>query len=889
MPSTDQNFDGISNVNSVLPPDTNGDVGPDHYVQIVNLSFAVYSKTGTLLGGPWSNNALWTGFSVSDCADYNNGDPIVNYDQAADRWVISQFAVDGSTMYECLAVSTGSDPLGTYELYAFDYGTDFPDYPKVGVWPDGYYVTYNMFDAAGTTFLGVKTCALERAKMLAGLAATQQCFDSPTEWSLLPSDLDGSTPPPDGSPNFVLGEHWSDNDKLTMYKFSVDWDTPGNTTFEGPTEIVVDPFTWACVSVTRGRCIPQPGTSVKLESLGGKTMYRLAYRNFGTHESLVVNHTVPMDGDPGLTTQTGVGWYEIRDPDAVTPTVYQDGVFSPDSTNYRWMGSIAMDGDGNIALGYSKSNGTTTYPSIYYAGRLDGDPLDTLPQTEVAIIDGTGSQTHSAARWGDYSAMQVDPEDDCTFWYTNEYLATTGSAPWRTRIGSFKFPSCDPLDPALTPTFDAPTSTADGFTAQVSNYDADYTWGASATSGAAAINGTGLVTVTGLAPGASSTATITTNRTGYTEGTADVTGTASTGAALTPTFDAPTSTANGFTAQVSNYDADYTWGASATSGAAAINGTGLVTVTGLAPGASSTATITTNRTGYAEGTADVEGTALAAGLTPTFDAPTSTADGFTVQVSNYDADYTWGASATSGAAAINGTGLVTVTGLAPGASSTATITTNRTGYAEGTADVTGTATPGPPGAPTGVRGVPGDKKATVSWSAPASTGGSAITGYRVQRRTGSGAWSTVVGDTGTTARSRVVTGLTNGTSYSFRVAAINAVGVGSYSSASSSVTPRGKPGKPGKPKVTPKRHGKAHIHWVRSAANGATVTYQIWKATKKGNWGRKIATTSGHKWTGRVPGAKKRAKLGKPLFFLIRPHNSAGYGTESKQTKAWMK
>ncbi|MDZ7577800.1 MAG: fibronectin type III domain-containing protein [Candidatus Nanopelagicales bacterium] len=194
-----------------------------------------------------------------------------------------------------------------------------------------------------------------------------------------------------------------------------------------------------------------------------------------------------------------------------------------------------------------------------------------------------------------------------------------------------------------------------------------------------------------------------------------------------------------------------------------------------------------------------------------------------------------------------------------------------------------------PGPARSVRGVAGDRKASVSWTAPAPTDGSAITGYRIQRRAGSGAWSTVVSDTGTSTRTRVVTGLSNGTSYTFRVAAINAAGVGTYSSASAAVRPVGKPGKPGKPVVTPKRHGKAHIHWPRSAANGAAVTYQIWRAKKKGNWGRRIATTSGHKWTGSVPEARKRAKLGEPLFFLIRPHNSVGFGKESKHTKAWMK
>ncbi len=444
MPSVDGNFEGASNADNqtavgfqVYPPDTDGDVGPNHYFQMVNLVFKIFDKDGNTLVGPTGSNAFWSGFG-GDCETTNDGDPIVQYDQLADRWLVTQFSVGGAGFYECVAVSQSPDPTGAYYRYAFNYA-DFPDYPKFGVWPDGYYVTYNMFNAAGTSFLGTKVCAMERRAMLAGDTASQQCYDLATEWSLLPSDADGPTPPPAGSPNYILGEHWSDQDKLTMYKMSVDWDTPANTTLDGPTNIEVNPFLWACINVTRGRCVPQSGTAVKLESLGGRTMYRLAYRNFGDHESLVVNHTVDMDVPR---TKTGIGWYELRDLGNAVPTVHQQGTTAdPGAGVYRWMGSIAQDKNGNMALGYSSSS-AADFPSIRYVGRLASDPLNTMPQAESTIQAGSGSQTGLDSRWGDYSSMHLDPLDDCTFWYTNEYIQTTSALGWRTRIANFKYPDC---------------------------------------------------------------------------------------------------------------------------------------------------------------------------------------------------------------------------------------------------------------------------------------------------------------------------------------------------------------------------------------------------------------------------------------------------------------
>ena len=295
----------------------------------------------------------------------------------------------------------------------------------MGVWPDGYYITFNMF--SGTTFLGARACAFDRSKMLTGASATQICFQQADSVAgLLPSDLDGSTPPPSGAPNFLLSYGTR---RLNLFKFHVDFATPSNSTFTGPTRISVAAFSPACGG---GVCIPQQGTSVQLDSLSGNLMHRLAYRNFGDHEALVANHSVVAG------TSVGVRWYEIRDPSG-TPALYQQGTFAPDSS-YRWMGSIGMDHVGTIAMGYSVSS-SSMHPSIAFTGRVPTDPLNNL-RAESTIQTGGGSQTGGLDRWGDYSSIAIDPVDDCTFWYTNQYLQSDGSFNWSTRIASFKFDGC---------------------------------------------------------------------------------------------------------------------------------------------------------------------------------------------------------------------------------------------------------------------------------------------------------------------------------------------------------------------------------------------------------------------------------------------------------------
>jgi hypothetical protein len=445
-------FDGVG-ANGYAPPDTNMAVGPNHIVQWVNVRFAVYHKDGTILAGyPKGGNAIWSGFG-GDCEFKNGGDPIAQYDAAHDRWLMTQLGSTSNPYSQCIAVSTSGDPTGTYARYQYNYGSTLNDYPKFGIWPDAYYASYNLFYGSS----GGQACAYDSAAMRSGLPAQSICFTKSNDYSLLPSDLDGATPPPAGSPNYFLTT-WSST-SLNLYKFHVDFATPANSTFTGPTSITVASYSEACGG---GACIPQLGTSTQLDSLADRPMYRLAYRKFSDHEALVVNHAVTAGS------AVGVRWYEIRDPNG-TPTVYQQGTFAPGDGNYRWMGSAAMDQAGDIAIGYSVSSGSM-HPSIAYTGRAPTDPLGTMG-AEATIINGGGSQTGGLSRWGDYSALRIDPSDDCTFWYTNQYLKADGSFNWSTRIASFKFAGCG--GPPPTPPDGAPDGLA---TTLVAYNEVDLHW-----------------------------------------------------------------------------------------------------------------------------------------------------------------------------------------------------------------------------------------------------------------------------------------------------------------------------------------------------------------------------------------------------------------------------
>ncbi|HST30820.1 MAG TPA: hypothetical protein VLK27_08285 [Chthoniobacterales bacterium] len=500
MPAVGASFEGM-NIDQAcggcLPPDTDGAVGPNHYVQMVNSDLAVFNKTtGAMISGPTPINHLW---SSGECAANNDGDPIVIYDQLADRWLISQFIASAAPSYaQCIAISTSPDPTGTYYAYEFDQSTTvFHDYPKLAVWPDAYYMTSNEFPSSQETNSGAGEFAFERPKMLLGQPARFIWFDSSNlaigaayvPGGQNPTNLDGKVLPPAGAPNYIVEvdalpstpDPTNTSAVLVMWKFHVDWNNPANSTLGTgsgtPTPVGGGLYTAAaghpdfqipianfiaaqCVYGQGPNCVPEkivPGlNAATLDTLGDRTMFRVTYRNFGDHESMVVHHTVVTAADaPNGATRDGLRWYEVRNL-STTPTIYQQSTFAPlDPTNplWRWMGSAAMDHMGDIAIGYSAS-GPNYYPSIHYAGRLSTDPLNDLTQGEAVMFAGLGIQGYPLNRWGDYSDLTVDPNDDCTFWYTQEYAPTNPTpslidVSWHTRIGTFKFSQCSVNVPPL--------------------------------------------------------------------------------------------------------------------------------------------------------------------------------------------------------------------------------------------------------------------------------------------------------------------------------------------------------------------------------------------------------------------------------------------------------
>ncbi|HZS33338.1 MAG TPA: Calx-beta domain-containing protein [Methylomirabilota bacterium] len=474
-PASSENFEGISSDEQaaatnlvVLPPDTTMAVGPSHIVQWVNLTLAVYDKTGHRLYGPVPGNTLWQGFG-GPCEAQNDGDPVVVYDGLAGRFVLTQLALpnfpDGP-FYQCVAVSTTGDPLGSYHRYAFVVSDAYlNDYPKLGVWPDGYYLAvnqYSCYDAIppfgffACDWVGQGAYALERAAMLQGQPArlVGEILPSDNLGGMLPSHLQGPTPPPAGTPNHFVqvdDDAWlSANDpygpavdRLQVWAFSVNWAaSPATFSFTQVAVLPTEPFDSNMCGYSPN-CIPQPGVDIAgspsppVDALADRLMWRLQYRNFGAYQTLVTNHTV----DATSTDYAGVRWYELRN-DGTGWQIHQQGTFAPSDGVHRWMGSIAMDGGGNLALGYSAGSRTVS-PSIRYAGQQPGDPPGQMG-AEATIVDGTGYQLDSSGRWGDYSTMDLDP-DDCTFWYTQEYYAGFDEfygRNWQTRIAALRFPGC---------------------------------------------------------------------------------------------------------------------------------------------------------------------------------------------------------------------------------------------------------------------------------------------------------------------------------------------------------------------------------------------------------------------------------------------------------------
>jgi len=458
-PSTTLSFDGIDSQANipvfgglVMPPDTNGDVGPNHYVQMVNSNYRIWDKAGNPLTPVRSLGSLWTAAGIgAPCGGTNDGDPVVLYDSFADRWMLSQFCIDPVPSHQLMAISVTGDPTGAYYLYDFVMpNAKFNDYPHFGVWPNGYYMTNNQFNQAGTAFQGAGMYAFDRAKMLAGdPTASYIYFDScPTSTNcaiggMLPADADGLIPPPAGAPNpfayFIANEFGDPSDGIRLFNFHADFAVPANSTFTERAESPVAVAAFNPLDPSGRQDIEQQGTTSGLDSIQDRILHRLQYRRFADgRESLITNHTVNVGtGTTVATHQAAVRYYELRR-NGGPYSVAEQASFAPDAHN-RWMGSAAMDNAGNLAVGYTASS-SSLFPSVRYAARLASDPPGGLFQGEATLHAGTGSQTSTSGRWGDYSSLNVDPVDDCTFWYTQEYYAApNSSANWRTRIGKFSF------------------------------------------------------------------------------------------------------------------------------------------------------------------------------------------------------------------------------------------------------------------------------------------------------------------------------------------------------------------------------------------------------------------------------------------------------------------
>lgn len=461
-----ENFNGMLNGSGVAPPDTDGDVGPNHYIQMVNLSFQIFDKSGNSIYGPALSSTLWDGFN-GPWTGFNDGDPIVLYDEYADRWIATQFSLPNypsGPFYELVAVSTSPDPTGTWYQYAYEFA-NMPDYPKFGVWPDGYYFTINQFKPPRLSFAGAAVCVLNRTAMITGVPDSgMQFFNLGTSYgSLLPADVDGSTLPEAETPNYLAN---MGTNALRIWKADIDWTTPSNSAVSLISTLSTQSFSYSGITIN------QPGTSQTLDPLATRLMYRLQYRNFGSYEVMLTNHTVNANGAG----QAGVRWYELRNTGNGW-SIYQQGTYAPADGYDRWMGSIAMNDNGDIALGYSVSS-SSTYPSVRFTGQTASNSgTGTMDVTEGTIHAGSKSQT-GVNRWGDYSMMSVDPSDGTTFWYTNEY--SNGGWDWKTKIASFTFGTPPPGNAPVANFSGTPTTIATGgtvaFTDQSNNLPTSWSW-----------------------------------------------------------------------------------------------------------------------------------------------------------------------------------------------------------------------------------------------------------------------------------------------------------------------------------------------------------------------------------------------------------------------------
>lgn len=490
MPAVLSSFAGITSAQSAcgcLPPDTNGDVGSHHYIQSVNSRIKIIDKVGTQLLAPTTYNSFFSALGPSTpCGNnQNDGDGIVFYDHIADRWIVSDFAFPGfpgTSFYQCIGVAKTSDPVsGGWWLYAVQTDPSNPnylgDYPKFGLWPDGYYMSVNMF-SNNTTFNGARVYAFNRNAMINGGAASTIAFtvapaDLGDQYSLMPATFRTGSAPPAGQAEYFMSINSSTTagtveTQVFVRRFHADFVTPANSTFgvgatHAPDGIVaVNPFVDA-YTATASNIVPNGTvtTSQFLDTLGDKLMSPLVYQNLGGTESIYASHTI--NNNQNGTGPTAIRWYQFNVTGNTIPSApAQQQTFNNGADGlWRAMPSINVDAQGNLAIGYTASS-TTVDPGIRYAGRLATDPPNDLAQGEATLIAGGGHQTSTSGRWGDYSSMFVDPADNCTFWHTNEYFSATSGSAWNTRIGSFKYSGCTAgATPTATSTpTNTPTNTA---------------------------------------------------------------------------------------------------------------------------------------------------------------------------------------------------------------------------------------------------------------------------------------------------------------------------------------------------------------------------------------------------------------------------------------------
>lgn len=458
-----------------LDVDTNGAVGTQQFVEWVNVAYQAYDKTtfAPLWSAPQVGTQPFRAAGLNSCYGVG-GDGVINFDRLANRWVIAMHTTgNNGYYYYCMAVSNTDDlSSSTLSWYTYAFLLNprlgknsrgqlyFPDWPKLGTWPDAYYVSFDLEDPSSGEEIGILACALDRTNMLTGNTANpMQCFSDPNpipikgpvylKHSLIPADVEGFNPPPAGRDEFFVSIQNPVNDGVTttsssinLWDFHVDWANPANSTFTN-TPLTVSTYTPGCYNpknVLMTQCVPEPSTPtthVKVDSVGDRLMPRLSYRNFGTYESFLVSHSIQTGTNPNK--QTGIRWYELRG--SAVPSVYQSGTIHPGGIYlYRFMPSIAQDKVGNAAVGYNIS-GTVAHPGI--RASWWNLPSKTTPQ-ELPILTGSADEENSW-HWGDYSSMTVDPVDGCTFWYVTQYFASNQIANainWNTRISNFKISTC---------------------------------------------------------------------------------------------------------------------------------------------------------------------------------------------------------------------------------------------------------------------------------------------------------------------------------------------------------------------------------------------------------------------------------------------------------------